>query len=74
MTQALTLPAVPALWRVWNDADAIPPSTRLAISAGAPLPVAVEREIFQRQGLKVHNCYGASECGGIAYDATMDPR
>ena len=71
---ALTLPAVPALWRVWNDAGAIPSSTRLAISAGASLPVALEREIFQRHGIKVHNFYGASECGGIAYDATETPR
>lgn len=25
-------------------------------------------------GLKIHNFYGASECGGIAYDATEIPR
>ena len=74
MVPALTLPAVPALWRVWNDADAIPSTTRLAISAGAALPLALEREIFQRHGIKVHNFYGASECGGIAYDATHTPR
>ena len=71
---ALTLPAVPALWRAWLDAKAIPPSIRLAISAGAPLPVPLKLEIFQQYGLKVHNFYGASECGGIAYDATETPR
>ena len=71
---ALTLPAVPALWRVWQDAGTIPSSTRLAISAGAPLPVELERKIFQQRGIKVHNFYGASECGGIAYDATETPR
>lgn len=74
MWPALTLPAVPALWRVWHDAGTIPSSTRLAISAGAPLPVELERKIFQQRGIKVHNFYGASECGGIAYDATETPR
>lgn len=71
---ALTLPGVPALWRAWHDADAIPPQVRLAISAGAPLPLALEREIFAARGLKVHNFYGSSECGGIAYDRTESPR
>src|SRR5688572_15321062 len=53
--QALTLPAVPALWRAWTDANAIPRSVRLAISAGAPLPLQLEREIFAKHQLKVHN-------------------
>lgn len=71
---ALTLPAVPALWRAWHEADAIPHSVRLAISAGAPLPLALEQEIHAQRGLKVHNFYGASECGGIAYDTSETPR
>ncbi len=71
---AITLPAVPALWRAWNEANAISPSVRLAISAGAPLPLSLERVIFEKRGLKVHNFYGASECGGIAFDATETPR
>lgn len=70
----LTLPSVPVLWANWNEAGAIPGDTRLAISAGAPLPLPVEEAIFLRRGLKVHNFYGASECGGIAYDATDEPR
>jgi len=72
--ECLTLPAVPALWRVWREAGAISPSITLGISAGAPLPAALESEIFERDGLKVHNFYGASECGGICYDATTAPR
>jgi len=74
MASAVTLPAVPVLWRSWLEAGAIPPHVRLAISAGAPLPLALEASIFARHGLKVHNFYGATECGGIAYDTTSTPR
>lgn len=71
---AATLPAVPALWKTWLDVHAIPGQIRLGISAGAPLPLPVETEVFGRSGLKIHNFYGSSECGGIAYDRTEDPR
>jgi acyl-coenzyme A synthetase/AMP-(fatty) acid ligase len=70
----VTLAAVPALWRAWHESGGIAPQVRLAISAGAPLPLALEREIFAASKLKIHNFYGASECGGIAYDATLEPR
>jgi acyl-CoA synthetase (AMP-forming)/AMP-acid ligase II len=70
----LTLPAVPALWRVWHEAESILPAIKLAISAGAALPAALETAIFKRTGIKVHNFYGASECGGICYDASETPR
>ncbi|SPE52317.1 AMP-dependent synthetase and ligase [Verrucomicrobia bacterium] len=69
-----TLAAVPALWGTWREAKAIPANIRLAISAGAPMPPDLEQGIFAAYGLKVHNFYGSSECGGIAYDATMEPR
>lgn len=72
--RALTLPAVPAMWRAWHDADAIPPNVRLGISAGAPLPASLEQTIFATRGLKIHNFYGSTECGGIAYDASPAPR
>jgi acyl-CoA synthetase (AMP-forming)/AMP-acid ligase II len=74
LVEHLTLPAVPALWRVWHEAGAIPANTRLAISAGAPLPLQIERDVFEAIGLKLHNFYGATECGGIAYDASATPR
>ena len=70
----LTLPAVPALWRAWHEANAIPPNVRLAISAGAPLPLQLEQDIFAASRLKLHNFCGATECGGIAYDASETPR
>ncbi len=71
---ALTLAGVPALWRAWHEARAVPRTVRLAVSAGAPLPVALEREVFDTCGLKLHNFYGATECGGIAYDRSPRPR
>ncbi|MBM4210541.1 MAG: long-chain fatty acid--CoA ligase [Gammaproteobacteria bacterium] len=69
-----TLPAVPALWRAWHEAGAIPANIRLAISAGAPLPLPLEQAVFERSGLKLHNFLGSTECGGIAYDASDTPR
>jgi acyl-CoA synthetase (AMP-forming)/AMP-acid ligase II len=72
--QGVTLPAVPALWQAWLDADCIPANVRLAISAGAALPLALEQTVFQRCRIKIHNFYGSSECGGIAYDKTAVPR
>lgn len=72
--ESITLPAVPALWRAWLGANVIPKNVRLAISAGASLPLALEKEIFETVGIKVHNFYGASECGGIAYDQSETPR
>lgn len=71
---AITIPAVPAMWRAWHEAGAIPQNVRLGISAGAPLPLNLEGDIFRASGLKIHNFYGASECGGIAYDTTEIPR
>jgi long-chain acyl-CoA synthetase len=70
----VTLPSVPALWRVWSDAGVLRPSIQLAISAGAPLPLELEHHVHAQLGLKIHNFYGATECGGIAYDDSTDPR
>src|SRR5437763_6238345 len=70
----LTLPAVPALWRAWHEANASPANLRLAISGGAPLPLPLEQAVFDSTGVKLHNFYGASECGGIAYDTSACPR
>lgn len=70
----LTLPAVPAMWQAWERVGLDFAPVRLAISAGAPLPVTLEAAVFARTGLKIHNFYGSSECGGIAYDRTELPR
>jgi acyl-CoA synthetase (AMP-forming)/AMP-acid ligase II len=71
---AVVLPGVPALWRAWLDVDAIPDNVKLAISAGAPLGLDLERRLYERRGLKLRNFYGASECGGIAFDRLDIPR
>jgi acyl-CoA synthetase (AMP-forming)/AMP-acid ligase II len=71
---SITLPAVPALWRAWLDANAIPKNVRLAISAVTPMPLALEKEIFEKAGIKVHSFYCAAECGAIAYDPSESPR
>lgn len=70
----LTVAAVPALWQAWHKAGAILSNVRLAFSAGAPLPLALEREVFAQHGLKIHNFYGCTESGGISYDAALGPR
>jgi long-chain acyl-CoA synthetase len=70
----LTIPAVPALWRTWHDAGVLAAPIRLAISAGAALPLNLEQEVFAGTGLKIHNFYGATECGGIAFDRSTEPR
>ena len=69
------LPAVPAMWRAWQMAGVLKHAPiLLAMSAGAPLPLELERQVFADSGIKIHNFYGASECGGIAYDDTPEPR
>jgi long-chain acyl-CoA synthetase len=73
--ESVVLPAVPSMWRAWQRAGILTHApVRLAISAGAPLALALERQIFGESGLKIHNFYGASECGGIAFDSTEAPR
>ena len=39
-----------------------------------PLPAALEQSILERCGVKIHNFYGSSECGGIGYDGSEIPR
>ena len=72
--EAWTLAGVPALWRAWHEAGAIPGSVKLAISAGAPLPLSLEQAVIEATGLKIHNFLGSSECGGIAFDRSRELR
>lgn len=63
------LPGIPALWRAWLRAGVDLQNVTLAVSAGSPLTLELERRAFDMQGIKLHNLYGASECGAVAYDA-----
>jgi long-chain acyl-CoA synthetase len=73
--ESVTIPAVPSIWRAWHRAGILASlPVKLAVSAGAPLSLLLEREIFEACGLKVHNFYGASECGGISFDPATTPR
>lgn len=69
---ASVFPAVPALFRGLLSVPALPESLRLCISAGAPLDPELGKEFHARFGRKIHTFYGASECGGICYDATEE--
>jgi long-chain acyl-CoA synthetase len=73
--ESVVIAAVPSMWRAWHRAGILPGlPVALAVSAGAPLALELEREVFANAGLKLHNFYGASECGGISFDATDRPR
>ncbi|HEX3728224.1 MAG TPA: AMP-binding protein [Opitutaceae bacterium] len=64
-------PGVPALLRALAASGVAPgrlASLRTVISAGAPLAPEVAGEFRARFGRKIHNFYGSSETGGIAYD------
>ncbi|WP_438479901.1 class I adenylate-forming enzyme family protein [Oleiharenicola lentus] len=63
-------PSVPALWRSLASSDVTLPGLRLAISAGAVLPIEVAEAFAQRFDQRIHGFYGSSETGGIAYDRT----
>ncbi len=72
---ALVVPAVPSMWRAWHRAGILKGAPiSLALSAGAPLALALEADVFAASGLKIHNFYGASECGGISLDGSATPR
>jgi long-chain acyl-CoA synthetase len=58
--QTIASLALPPAW---------PESLRTVISAGAPLHATTAVRVRELFGREVHVFYGASECGGIAYDA-----
>lgn len=71
----LVVAAVPAMWRAWHRAGILGGAPiSLAISAGAPLALELESEVFAKAGLKIRNFYGSSECGGISLDLGETPR
>lgn len=72
---SLVVPAVPSMWRAWHRAGILKDApVSLALSAGAPLSLALENDVFGACGLKIRNFYGTSECGGISMDLSDRPR
>lgn len=77
MHERIVVPAVPSIWRAWQRSGILAEASAriaLAVSAGAPLSLELETAVFDSSGLKLHNFYGASECGGISYDSSAKPR
>lgn len=68
------LPGVPALWKAWLMGDVGFGNVSLALSAGSPLTLGLERLAFEKHGLKIHNLYGTSECGTVSWDESTTPR
>jgi len=46
---AITIAAVPALWKAWKEAGAVPPNIHLAISAAHHFPLPLEQAVFAQQ-------------------------
>ncbi len=66
---ATVLPTVPAVLEGLARAGEISLAPlRLIISAAAPLSPDLAKRFYAATGLRVHNFYGSSETGGIAYD------
>ena len=70
-TNATVFPGMPLFYQAFCEMKNMPalPKLRLCISAGAPLPINVAKKFHEKFGLPIHSFYGASECGGICYDA-----
>lgn len=62
------LPGVPALWKAWLMGEVQFGNVSLAIAAGSPLTLELERMAMEKHGLKIHNLYGTSECGAVSWD------
>lgn len=71
--QPTVFPAVPAILEGLVESGATPDqlrSLRTVITAGAPITPDVAQAWHRQFGHKIHNFYGSSETGGIAYDAS----
>lgn len=67
---ATVMPTIPGILKglvLSGDLD-LPKSLRLIISAASQLDPDLAHRFFQQHGRRIHNFYGSSETGGIAYD------
>lgn len=72
--QRVFLPGVPAMWKAWLMSGLDLSHVWLAVSAGSPLTLELEKRVRDSFHLKLHNLYGTSETGAISYDAAETPR
>jgi long-chain acyl-CoA synthetase len=74
-TSASVFPGMPVFFQKMIELPNCPPlpALRLCLSAGAPLSCQVAAEFRRRFNVKIHTFYGASECGGIAFDRSDEP-
>lgn len=71
MSGATVFPSVPTIFEsIVRTNDLSLGNLSLCISAAAPLSPTLAKHFHANFGLHLHNFYGASECGGIAYDRT----
>lgn len=73
LAHAHVVPTTPAIVHAMSRLGAkwtLPDTVRLVLAAGSPLRAAHARAFRARFGRAAHVLYGASECGGIAYDPT----
>jgi acyl-CoA synthetase (AMP-forming)/AMP-acid ligase II len=73
-SRARIFPTIPAILQALerSEAPALPPDLRKVISAASPLSPELARRFEARFKLRIHNFYGSSETGGIAYDRSGD--
>ncbi len=65
-----TVPAFVGAWARLADPGPWPATLRRVTTAGAPLLPEVAALFRERSGVAIQAFYGASECGGIAFDRT----
>jgi acyl-coenzyme A synthetase/AMP-(fatty) acid ligase len=68
--EANVFPTIPAVLKGLARSEdlRLPSSLRTVISAASPLTQEIWQTFKNRFGLEIHNFYGSSETGGIAYD------
>lgn len=77
LSEPCIFPGVPTLYQILArlpEPAMTPKGLRLCLSAGAPLRRDTAAAFRERFGLAVRAFYGASECGGITFDASQDGR
>lgn len=73
LRKSVIIPSVPVLLKSLYESDINPhdlENIRLIISAGSPLKKDLAHKFHEKYQKIIHNFYGSSETGGIAYDRT----